>query len=104
MNMIMPIKVKIESGHSDWHLKGADRRTGSHQCGIALRHGQNEIGFSNDTKGREVVAAAQADMATQPVLAELYVLGTRTAATRSHHDVLLFEIGRQGETWPHTRM
>ena len=43
-------------------------------------------------------------MAALAVLAELDVLGARAAAARRHHDVLLGEVGRQGEARPHPGM
>ena len=72
--------------------------------GVARRHGEHEIALGHHAEGREVVAAAQADMAALAVLAELDVLGARTAAARRHHDVLLGQIRRQGEARPHPRM
>jgi len=66
----VPVEVEVQGRHLHRHLEGPDRRIAAEECGVALGHGEHEIGLADHAKRREIVAATQADVAAQAALAQ----------------------------------
>ena len=97
----MPVEVRVQGGHGQGEGEDLVAELFTGDAGVGFRHGENQVGAADDAAGGEVVLAAEADVALVAVAAQLHVFHAGAGAAGAGEDVVLLEVGLDGQAGAH---